>query len=220
MASKQYVMVIDLRKCLGCKTCTVACNIENSVLSTRTWNIVLDTMKGGYPDYERRFLPRPCMHCENPPCVDACPTGASYEKKEWGLVLVNQKKCIGCRCCMTACPYEARVFNWRAPRKMLTENPVVPVRRIGVVEKCTFCVHKLEKASRNGLKIGTSKNQTDNQKTVSPACVRECIGNARYFGDIHDPESEVYEILKKNKSVRLAEKAGTEPNVYYIDYLE
>jgi Fe-S-cluster-containing dehydrogenase component len=217
MKEKQYAMVVDTRKCIGCKTCTIACNMENSVLTTRTWQTVLDTVEGGYPDYRRVFFARPCMHCKKHPCVDVCPTGASYEKKEWGIVLVNQRKCIGCRCCMTACPYEARVFNWEKPEDMLTENPVVPVRRLGVVEKCTFCIHKIDEAHKKGLQIGTTINEPDRYKVVVPACVIECVGNALYFGDICDPESQVSSLLKKNKYKRLAERAGTEPNVYYIE---
>jgi len=220
MKKKRYVMVIDLKKCLGCKSCTIACNIENSILTTKNWNVVLDVGEGEFPNYKRKFLPRPCMHCEKPPCVYVCPTGASYVKEEYGTVLINYRKCIGCRNCMTACPYEARVFNWRKPAKMLTENPVVPVRRIGVVEKCTFCIHKIEEAHKKGLPVGTSITQRDNKKVVSPACVRECVGGARYFGDLNDPESEVYELLKKNNYSRLAEEAKTEPKVYYIGWME
>ena len=217
MKPKKYAMVIDLRKCLGCKTCTIACNTENSVLTTRPWHVVLDTIKGKYPNFKRAFVPRPCMHCQKPPCVNVCPTGASYENKQLGIVLVNQKKCIGCRSCMTACPYEARVFNWEKPEKMLTENPAVPVRKKGVVEKCTFCIHKIEEAHKKGLKIGTTKRIRDNQEVISPACVRECVGNARYFGDLNDPNSEVNELLEKNKYKLLAKEAGTEPKVYYIE---
>jgi len=139
---KKYGMVINLDKCLGCKTCTIACNTENSVLTTKTWNVVLDTVKNDYPNYKRKFIPRPCMHCDNPPCVDVCPTGASNKDEKTGIVSVNHKKCIGCRSCMSECPYEARVFNWKKPEKMISENPVVPVRRIGVVEKCTFCFRR------------------------------------------------------------------------------
>lgn len=217
MKPKKYAMVIDLRKCLGCKTCTIACNTENSVLTTRPWHVVLDTIKGKYPNFKRAFVPRPCMHCQKPPCVNVCPTGASYENKQLGIVLINQKKCIGCRSCMTACPYEARVFNWEKPEKMLTENPAVPVRKKGVVEKCTFCIHKIEEARKKGLKIGTTKRIRDNQEVISPACVRECVGNARYFGDLNDPNSEVNELLEKNKYKLLAKEAGTEPKVYYIE---
>jgi molybdopterin-containing oxidoreductase family iron-sulfur binding subunit len=217
MRPKKYAMVIDLKKCLGCKTCTIACNIENSVLTTRTWNIVLDTIQGRYPDFKRRFLPRPCMHCENHPCVKVCPTGASYENMKGGIVLVDQRKCIGCRTCMSACPYEARVFNWEKPEKMLTENPVVPVRQKGLVEKCTFCIHKIESAHKKDLQVGTTRTNRDNKKVVSPACVRECVGNARFFGDLNDPDSEVNELLEKNRYWRLAEKAGTEPKVFYIE---
>jgi molybdopterin-containing oxidoreductase family iron-sulfur binding subunit len=118
---------------------------------------------------------------------------------------------------MTACPYEARVFNWEKPEKMLTENPAVPVRKKGVVEKCTFCIHKIEEAHKKGLKIGTTKRIRDNQEVISPACVRECVGNARYFGDLNDPNSEVNELLEKNKYKLLAKEAGTEPKVYYIE---
>lgn len=213
---KKYAMLIDLKKCLGCKTCTVACNMENSVLTTKTWNVVLDTIKGQYPDYKRKFFPRPCMHCEKPPCVDVCPTGASHKKEEWEIVLVNHRKCIGCRSCMTACPYEARVFNWKRPVKLLTENPVVPVRRIGVVEKCTFCIHKIADAKKNNKQVGTTVSIRDNQKVVSPACVRECVGNARYFGDLNDSKSEVSELLRIKKYGVLAETASTKPKVYYI----
>jgi len=218
MAKKKYAMVIDLNKCLGCKTCTIACNIENSVLSTKTWNIVYDTIEGDYPNFDRKLVPRPCMHCKEPPCVDSCPTGASHKKEEIGVVLINQKKCIGCRCCMTACPYEARAFNWKKPEKMMTENPVVPRRRIGVVEKCTFCIHKIEEAKKKGQQVGTTIKQRDNKKIVSPACVSECIGNARYFGDLNDPKSEVANLLKNNKYTQLAKEAKTKPNVYYLNY--
>lgn len=217
MKTKKYAMVINLRKCLGCKTCTIACNTENSVLTTRPWHLVLDTIEGKYPELKRTFLPRPCMHCQEPPCVDVCPTGASYENKELGIVLVNQSKCIGCRSCITACPYEARVFNWKKPEKMLTENSAVPVRKKGVVEKCTFCIHKIEDAHKKGLQVGTTTRIRDNQEVVSPACVRECVGNARYFGDLNDPNSEVNELLEKNKYKLLAKEAGTEPKVYYIE---
>lgn len=217
MKVKKYAMVIDLKKCLGCKTCTIACNTENSVLTTKPWQPVLDTIEGNYPELKRTFIPRPCMHCQEPPCVDVCPTGASHERKELGLVLINYDKCIGCRACMTACPYEARVFNWEQPERMLTENPAVPIRQKGIVEKCTFCVHKIEKAHKENLQVGTTKKERDNQKVVSPACVRECVGNARYFGDLNDPASEVSELLETNEYVVLAEKAGAEPKVYYIE---
>lgn len=217
MKEKKYAMVVNTGKCIRCKTCTIACNTENSVLTTNTWQVVLDTIEGRYPDYKRVFFARPCMHCEEHPCVEVCPTGASYEKEEYGIVLVNQRKCIGCRSCMTACPYEARVFNWESPQKMLTENPVVPIRRLGVVEKCTFCIHRLEEAHKKRLQVGTTIKQRDKHEVVVPACVQECVGGALYFGDLNDPESEVSEFLNKNKYRRLAEEAGTKPNVYYIE---
>lgn len=216
MNEKKYAMVIDLKKCLGCKTCTIACNIENSIKTAKTWNIVLDTISGEYPNYKRQFIPRPCMHCEEPSCVKICPTGASYKREKDGLVLVDQKKCFGCRSCVTACPYGVRVFNWKKPEKMLTENPQVPIRKRGVVEKCTFCVHKINMAEKNKKQIGTTLTQSNNKKVISPACVLECIGNARYFGDLNNPKSEVSKLIKSNKYIRLAESQKNKPGVYYI----
>lgn len=216
MKEKRYAMVIDLKKCLGCKTCTIACNTENSIKTTKTWNVVLDTIAGEYPNYQRQYLPRPCMHCEEPSCVKICPTGASYRRDKDGLVLIDQKKCFGCRSCVAACPYGVRVFNWKEPEKMLTENPQVPLRKRGVVEKCTFCVHKIDIAEHEKKQIGTTLSQPNNKKVVSTACVRECIGNARYFGDLNDPKSEVSKLIKTNKYIRLAESQKNKPGVYYI----
>lgn len=213
---KKYVMVIDLRKCLGCKTCTIACNIENSVLTTNTWNIVFDTIKGWFPDYVRQFLPRPCLHCSEPPCVEVCPTGASHIREGSNIVLVDYDKCIGCRYCMTACPYEARVFNWRKPEKPLTENPAARTRIMGVVEKCTFCIQRIRYAEKYGLYIGSPADPEDTRKTILPACVDECIGEARYFGDLNDPSSEVSQLIAEEKYKLLVEDLGTEPNVYYL----
>ena len=203
-------MVIDLRKCLGCQTCTVACCIENSVMSTKNWHVVIDVIEGEFPAMRRTFYPRPCQHCKKPPCVEVCPTGASHQEED-GRVLIRQDDCIGCRYCITACPYEARVFNWKRPEKPLTENPAVPVRRKGTTEKCTFCSHRILLARKKKCPIGS-----DTPEGMVPACVEECIGQARYFGDLDDPKSVVARLVATRGHTRLLEKRGTDPSVIYL----
>ena len=212
----RFVMVIDLRKCMGCKSCTVSCSEENNVLSTNPWNVVMDMTSGSFPNYKRTFLPRPCMHCEDAPCVSVCPTGSSYKSEDTGIVGIKQDICIGCRSCITACPYEARVFNWKTPEKSITNNPSVPKRRAGVVEKCTFCLHKIEPALKEGKQIGTTRDQKDNKQVVSPSCITSCPPTARIFGDLNDKNSEVYEILENNEYYTLVPEANTRPNVFYL----
>jgi len=119
----QRTMVVDLDRCIGCKSCEVACKQENGVVLGCTWNKVLTVgPTGTYPDIEMYYLPTMCQECKDSPCVKVCPTGASY-KSEDGVVLVDKEKCIGCRYCMMACPYGVRTFN----------------EETKVVEKCTLC---------------------------------------------------------------------------------
>ena len=206
----RYAMVIDLQKCLGCQTCTVACCMENNVQGTENWHVVLDEAVGLFPAIRRRFFPRPCQHCKNAPCVEVCPTGASHKRRD-GIVLVDQRTCIGCRYCIAACPYEARVFNWKDPETPLNENPAVPRSVKGTTEKCTFCVHRIEKAKKAGKPIGS-----DSPDGVVPACNEECVGRARYFGDLEDPDSTVSRLVATRNHVRLLPERGTDPSVVYL----
>src|SRR5450759_2956107 len=107
----RYGMAIDLKKCVGCMACTTACKAENQTRPGIFWNIVRDREFGEYPTLTRVFLPTPCMHCGNPPCVKVCPSGASHRREEDGIVLIDYEKCVGCRYCVEACPYGARYFN-------------------------------------------------------------------------------------------------------------
>lgn len=218
----RWGMVIDLDRCTACQACTVACMVENNVPfvgqeeSNRgrlmQWQRVLSTTDSAYPRPRARFLPRPCMHCEDPPCVQVCPVGATF-KREDGIVLVNYDRCIGCRYCMVACPYGVRTFNWFRPRFEDAHrnylNPSVRVRPRGVVEKCTFCVQRTDRALAEGRPVGTPDG-------VATACAQTCTGGAIHFGDLDDPDSEVSRLARDRRAFRLLEEVGTHPQVYYL----
>jgi Fe-S-cluster-containing dehydrogenase component len=205
-----WVMVIDLDKCIGCEYCQRACSAVNDVADDKPWNIVVpDRTSGGQPF----FFSRPCLHCQDAPCVEVCPVKATYVRDD-GLVVMDYDRCIGCRYCEVACPYDARKFNWETRHD---ENQFVPTwgipeverRPRGVVEKCTFCIHRIDKGLRAGLKPGIDREAT-------PACVNICPVGARAFGDFLDPESNVSKLIAANPSLRLREELGTEPSVYYL----
>ena len=177
----RYAMVWEEKKCFNCKGCVVACRAENDVpLSiSRNW-IDESGVRGRYPFLGMSFEPAACNHCEDPPCERVCPTGATYRTPE-GIVMVKNRKCIGCKYCMQACPYDARFVN----------------RRDKVIEKCTFCIHRLPEGRM-------------------PACVETCMGGARHFGNILDPDSEVSRLLAQKGSYVKKKEAGTRPAFYYV----
>ena len=205
-----WVMVIDLGKCIGCRRCEYACQATNDTAPGHLWNIILeDEETYGEPT----FIPRPCMHCEHAPCVEVCPVQATYHRPD-GLVAMDYDRCIGCRYCMVACPYGSRVFNWGDRED---ENPQVPTwgepeverRPRGVVEKCTFCVHRLDAAEERGLTPGIDEAAT-------PACCNICPTEARIFGDLRDPESRPSVAMKNRQAVVMRSELGTHPRVYYL----
>lgn len=220
---KRFAMVIDLRKCIGCESCTVACKMENNEPTSLgadnsrriAWQEVLKKKKGDLPYVEYEFLPRPCMHCENPPCVKVCPVAATYQNED-GLVLQRYERCIGCRYCAVACPYGVRYFNWSNPRfsqqRQNNINPLVPIRYKGIIEKCTFCSHRIELAKEKADK----ENRELEDGEVVPACVEACCNKARFFGDLNDPESEVSRLARSKASFKLSEELGTNPKVIYL----
>jgi molybdopterin-containing oxidoreductase family iron-sulfur binding subunit len=223
-SERRWVMVIDLRKCIGCHACTVACVAENKLPPGVVYRPVLEEEFGTYPNVTMKFLPRPCMQCENSPCTEVCPVNATYHNEE-GIVVVDYEQCIGCRACIAACPYGARTFDFG---ETYTEQlPVIfdgvligsqtaaayehasqeygqawkregrHESPVGNVRKCHFCLHRIKDG-------------------ILPACVTTCIGRATFFGDANDPDSLVSELISKPNVIRLKEELGTEPRVYYI----
>ena len=242
-------MVIDLDKCVACQGCSIACRFENNTPPVKPsealkgravrWNDVFPLPinpteeTGDYPNVRTRFLTRPCMQCDNPPCIKVCPVQATFKDDETGIVRQNYTRCIGCRFCTVACPYGVRYFNWHAPEWDAPEpgstqpapeyaNPDSlqgpgdlegpAIRPRGVVEKCTFCIHRLHKARAQAEAEGRPFRPDE----YTPACVQTCTGKARFFGDLDDPNSTVSVLAKSQRAFRLLEEVGTHPKVVYL----
>ena len=235
----RWGMVIDLEKCTGCQACTTACGMENNRLPGENWQDVVFYAEGEYPSGQFKWFPRPCMQCENPSCVDVCPTRATYKTAD-GVVLIDWDKCIGCKYCIIACPYGVRFFaderarvsgpdirdvypsktgarTWDPPFRMpdANENPKwgVGLQPNGVVSKCTFCYHRISKAPK-----GTADLDPDDPKLrdFTPACVVTCAPTARYFGDLDNPASKVSKLIAQKRGTRLLDQLGNRPQVYYL----
>ncbi|MFQ5518000.1 MAG: 4Fe-4S dicluster domain-containing protein [Acidimicrobiia bacterium] len=213
---RRWGMVIDLQKCIGCKACSVSCEAENALPPGVVYRPVTVEEIGEFPNVRTKFLPRPCLQCDDPPCVPPCPVGATFQRPD-GVVEIDYDQCIGCRYCITACPYGARSFDFGefhaddAPEIMgyetrpnyeygeewarsPDESNTSPV---GNARKCHFCLHRLE--------VG-----------LLPACTTTCLGGATYFGDLNDEESLVSELIASERVMRLKEELGTNPKVYYL----
>ena len=211
-------MVIDLRRCAGCHTCTVACKTDNFLPPGIFWNRVYDYELGEYPNTRRRFLPILCMHCKNPPCKEVCPTGATIQRED-GIVYIDYNKCMGCGYCEVACPYHARTIYKRKAYyfKGPTPHEEFPMHlrasgqrlQVGVASKCNFCMDKIDESIKKGMSVGVDPEAT-------PTCVNSCIGRARYFGNLNDSGSEISRLIRERKGLMLYEELGTEPSVYYL----
>lgn len=221
----RWGMVIDLDKCVGCGTCMAVCREENNVPASGAklagegrslfWMDMLTITEGEYPNIRRRLLPRPCFHCENPPCTKVCPVGAAYKNEE-GLVAQIYARCIGCRYCVNGCPYNAKYFNWYPPQFTAAEkkhlNPDVSPRPKGVVEKCTFCAHRLVRIREKVA--GENREISDGEFTT--ACQDACPSKAIAFGDLDNPYSEVSRLAHSVRAFTLLEDLGTKPKVFYL----
>lgn len=207
--NRRWIMVIDLAKCDGCKACTRACTEMHDVPYGQEWIKVYEHEDN--PGSGPYWFPRPCMQCDNPPCVRVCPVSATF-KREDGIVVIDQNRCIGCRMCMAACPYSARYFNWSGPLNPETssneadvDNESNIVHRRGVVGKCHFCTHH--------LRMGHL-----------PGCASGCKMGAVYFGDelegaVTNGIGETVELsrmLEIGGGFRLMEDLGTKPRVFYL----
>lgn len=200
--NKQLALVIDLNVCVGCHACVTSCKQWNTSGSagplldanaygadpTGTFfNRVLSFEVGEFPNTQTVHFPKSCLHCEDPPCVPVCPTGASYKRPEDGIVLVDNDKCIGCKYCAWACPYGVRELDEKSK----------------VMTKCTLCVDRIT-------------DHTLPKAEQKPACVMACPTNARLFGDVHDPESEVSVAIRERGGYPLMPELGTQPSNHYL----
>jgi Fe-S-cluster-containing dehydrogenase component len=176
----RLAMVIDTKKCVGCMDCVVACKTENNVPEGFNRDWITQDAKGKFPNVHLEIRSERCNHCDNPPCVYCCPTGASHIHNYGGVVLVDHDVCIGCKACVASCPYDARF-----------------VHPEGYVDKCTFCIHRVEKG-------------------MDPACVSVCPTHCMYFGDLDDPNSKVSQLLNERKHHALIPEAGTKPHIFYL----
>ena len=223
--ARQWGMVIDLDRCTGCEACVVACHAENNIATVGEdqaakgramhWIRVERYYDGDFPDVKMKFMPVMCQQCGDAPCEPVCPTFASYHTEE-GLNGQIYNRCIGTRYCANACPYNLRFFNffnpeWPKPLN-LQFNPDVSIRDVGVMEKCTFCGHRIRaaeiqaEADKRALKDGE----------VQPACVQSCPTKAMVFGDLNDPQSEVSRLARSGRATKLLEELGTKPQVIYL----
>ena len=218
---RRWAMLVDLRKCVGCHSCTIACASENKLPPKLWYRPVFERERGAYPKVTRTYLPRPCMQCDAPPCVEACPSkgpgGATWKETKGigaGTVPIDYAKCVGCGKCVPACPYGARTVDAGGfhgdgtPAVMAYESKpafeygvasprVAGAPPIGKARKCHFCLQRLAAGQL-------------------PACISTCIGRAGLFGDESDPQSLIARAKKANPVQLLESRAGTGPRVYYV----
>jgi phenylacetyl-CoA:acceptor oxidoreductase 27-kDa subunit len=214
----RYGMVIDLKKCVSCYACNIACKQEYFLPPGVFWNRLLVTEIGEYPRVKKITYPLLCNHCKKPICVDVCPTEASIQRED-GIITIDADKCVGCQYCVLACPYQQRTYLENNDKEYFPGQGKTELELFGeyykplpagTVIKCDFCQEKVDEGLKNGLKPGVDRDAT-------PACVNTCMVKARHFGDLDDPESNVSKLLRERKGRQLRPDLDTDPSVYYID---
>ena len=221
----RWGMVIDLDRCTGCEACVVACRAENNVPVVGdeqcekgrmlSWIRIERYYEGEFPNVKARFMPVLCQHCGKAPCEPPCPVYATYHSHD-GLNVQVYNRCIGTRFCANACPYTVRYFNWfdyqvEAPLDQQL-NPDVSRRERGMMEKCTFCSHRIQRARMKAR----NEDRPLRDGEVQPACVQSCPSEAMYFGDLEEPTSRVSRMARSGRGFKLLEDLGTEPAVIYL----
>ncbi len=197
----RYGMTIDLKRCIGCQSCTMACKMKNGTPPGIFYRKVFEKVTGKYPNIKRSYTPTNCMHCDDPPCVRNCPSGV-FSKREDGVVIYDPGKCYGARVCRMACPYEAISFIEKV--EPYFPNGFTPIEKYwdnaskeGTAGKCDFCIDRVT----SGLK---------------PACVKTCPTEALKFGDLNDPNSDVSKLILARGGYQMHAELGTNPSVYYL----
>jgi len=223
----KYGMAIDLNKCNQCGACVTACKVENNlqIVSKESaakgrvmqWMRLTNlSYEGNDPDVRPVTIPSLCVQCDDPPCTKVCPVRATY-KRDDGIVAQIYPQCIGCRYCMANCPYNVKVFNWfKEDQPVEYEkcyNKDMAVRMKGVVEKCTFCIHRLQKAKEQAA----AEHRKLNEEDYIPACAQVCPSHAFTFGDLDDPNSTVSKLKRDYRKFVLQEELGTLPKVFYLN---
>ena len=197
----KWGVAVDLKRCVGCQSCTVACKAENSTPPGIFWTRVIEKEEGAYPFAYTVFMPLRCNHCSDPPCVPVCPTGASYQREADNIVLVDQDQCVGCHACVVACPYEARFIPTSRQGYYASKTPYEEVSyrkwQVGTAQKCTLCVDRLDKG-------------------LPPACIDTCPTRALTIGNLNDADSDIAKLIGRRKGFQPRTELGADPNVFYL----
>lgn len=227
--SYKWGMVIDVDRCTGCQACVVACQAENNIPineeqrfvehRAKEWIRIERYWEGEFPNVTARFLPVLCQHCENAPCEPVCPVNAIQHNSD-GLNVQVYNRCVGTRYCGNNCPYNVRYFNfWEPdwPEPLGSQlNPDVTVRGRGIMEKCTFCVQRINRVKRDAARSG----RTVRDGELQPACAQACPTDALVFGNWQDPSSRVNALTAQARAYHLLEELGTAPAVVYLKAVE